>query len=75
MRGKIASIGALTAALFLFGSVPAQASQQTGTVYAYAIAANTSSALIMNASSEPLFRPAPRTLCDRFRQMRPTKMH
>lgn len=51
MRGKIASMRALTAALFVFGSVPVQASQQTGTVYAYAIAVNGSPALIMNAST------------------------
>lgn len=52
MRGKIASMRALTAALFVFGSVPAQASQQTGTVYAYAIAVNGSpAAVIMNAST------------------------
>lgn len=51
MKGRVASMKALTAALFVFGSVPAQASQQTGTVNAYAIAANASSALIMNAST------------------------
>lgn len=51
MKAKIASIGTLTAVLFLLGGVPAQASQQTGTVYSYAIPSNGSSALIMSAGT------------------------
>jgi hypothetical protein len=58
MRGKIASMRALTAAMFVFGSVPAQASQQTGTVYAYAIAVNGSPAAVTMSASTRTAVPA-----------------